>query len=64
MATRRPDIEGLAKRVGYALVASHDTWAELPNKQDFEALGERAVKGRSAKGGLGSRTQGYEGEKT
>ena len=67
MATKRLSIEGLPKRVEYALVVSLDVWAELPNKQDLEALGERAVKGRSAVaicGYLGSRTQVYEGENT
>lgn len=67
MATRRPNIEGLTKRVGYALVVSHHVWAELSNRQVLEALGEHEVKGRSAVanyGYSGSRAQVYEGEKT
>ena len=67
MATRRPNIQGLTKGVSYALPVSHDVWAELPNEQDFQGLGDGAVKGRSAVaiyGYIGSRTNVDEGGKT
>ena len=41
-------VEGLSKKVGYALVISKDVWGELAERQNFTPLGEQAVKGRSS----------------
>ncbi|MGH8765341.1 MAG: CHASE2 domain-containing protein [Burkholderiales bacterium] len=60
-------VEGLTKGVGYTLVVSRDVWDELPNKQEFEELGDHKVKGRSAValyGYIGSRVAVDNGEQT
>jgi adenylate cyclase len=41
-------IEGLTKKLGYALVASREVFEELDERQHFTALGEHPVKGRSS----------------
>ena len=41
-------VEGLSKKVGYALVISKDVWGELADRENFTPLGEQAVKGRSS----------------
>src|SRR5207249_6723859 len=41
-------IEGLTKKLGYALVISRDVWAEVKERENFTPLGEHPVKGRSS----------------
>jgi class 3 adenylate cyclase len=41
-------IEGLTKKLGYALLVSKDVWAELAQRENFTPLGEHPVKGRSS----------------
>ena len=41
-------VEGLRKKVGYALVISKDVWGELAERENFTPLGEHPVKGRSS----------------
>ncbi len=60
-------IEGLTKNLGYALVISREVWEMLDDRQNYVALGENKVKGRSAVavyGYSGSRTEVDNGEQT
>ena len=52
-------VEGLCKKVGYALVISKDVWGELAERENFTPLGEHAVKGRSS-----VEVYGYTGDST
>ena len=60
-------IEGLTKNLGYSLVVSRSVWEQLDDKQNYDALGENKVKGRSAVavyGYVGSKTEVDNGEQT
>jgi class 3 adenylate cyclase/CHASE2 domain-containing sensor protein len=52
-------VEGLTKRLGYALVISKDVWGELAERENFTPLGEHPVKGRSS-----VEVYGYTGDST
>jgi adenylate cyclase len=52
-------VEGLCKKLGYALVISKDVWGELAERENFTPLGEHAVKGRSS-----VEVYGYTGDST
>jgi class 3 adenylate cyclase len=52
-------IEGLTKKLGYALVISKDVWGEIAGRENFTPLGEHPVKGRSS-----VEVYGYTGDST
>jgi len=52
-------IEGLTKKLGYALVISKDVWGEVAGRENFTPLGEHPVKGRSS-----VEVYGYTGDST
>ena len=52
-------IEGLTKKLGYALVISRDAFEELDQREKFTSLGEHPVKGRSS-----VQVYGYTGDST